>query len=98
MLATLQDAYEYPVDMEFTANFLPDGRWKINLVQCRPLQVKDGGRIVDPPRRIARKSLLLETRGPVIGRSSLMRIDRVVYVVPAVYRRFPSGSGDPSRG
>ncbi len=44
MLATLRDAYEYPVDTEFTANFLPDGRWKINLVQCRPLQVKEGER------------------------------------------------------
>jgi len=89
MLATLRDAYEYPVDTEFTANFLPDGRWKINLVQCRPLQVKEGGKIVDPPRRIARKSLLLETRGPIIGRSSLMRIGRVVFVDPEGYTAVP---------
>jgi hypothetical protein len=89
MLATLRDAYRYPVDTEFTANFLPDGRWKINLVQCRPLQVKEGGKIVDPPARIARKSLLLSTRGPVIGRSSLMRIGRVVFVDPAAYASIP---------
>ena len=37
MLATLQDAYDYPVDVEFTANFTGDGDYKINLVQCRPL-------------------------------------------------------------
>jgi hypothetical protein len=85
MLSTLRDAYSYPVDTEFTANFLPDGRWKINLVQCRPLQVKEGGKIVDPPARIARKSLLLSTGGPIIGRSSLMRIGRVVFVDPAAY-------------
>ena len=42
MLGILRDAYEYPVDIEFTANFLPDGRCLVNLVQCRPLQVKEG--------------------------------------------------------
>jgi hypothetical protein len=89
MLSILRDAYRYPVDTEFTANFLPDGRWKINLVQCRPLQVKEGGKIVDPPARIARKELLLRTRGPVIGRSSLMRIGRVVCVDPAAYASVP---------
>ncbi len=40
---TLQRAYNYPVDIEFTANFAPDGRFRINLVQCRPFQVKIGG-------------------------------------------------------
>ncbi len=89
MLSVLRDAYEYPVDTEFTANFYPDGRWKINLVQCRPLQVREGGRIVDPPRRIARKDLVLETRGPIIGRSSLTRIGRVVFVDPAAYAALP---------
>ena len=49
MLGILRDAYEYPVDVEFTANFLPDGRCLVNLVQCRPFQVKEGGNIVDPP-------------------------------------------------
>ncbi|MBP2674881.1 MAG: pyruvate phosphate dikinase PEP/pyruvate-binding, partial [Deltaproteobacteria bacterium] len=89
MLSILRDAYEHPVDTEFTANFLPDGRWRINLVQCRPLQVKEGGKIVEPPRRIARKDLLLETRGPIIGRSTLTRIGRVVFVDPSAYAALP---------
>ncbi|MEW6718979.1 MAG: PEP/pyruvate-binding domain-containing protein [Thermodesulfobacteriota bacterium] len=89
MLQVLRDAYECPVDTEFTANFLPDGRWRINLVQCRPLQVKEGGKIVEPPKKIPRKSLVLETRGPIIGRSSLTRIRRVVYVDPAGYAAVP---------
>jgi hypothetical protein len=85
MLRILQEAYEYPVDTEFTANFLSDGRCRINLVQCRPLQVREGGNIIEPPKRIPRESLVLQTRGPIIGRSSLSLIHRVVYVDPAAY-------------
>jgi len=85
MLGILRDAYDYPVDTEFTANLLPDGRCLVNLVQCRPLQVKEGGKIVDPPKRIPRSSLLLESHGPVIGQSSLSRLDRVIFVDPAAY-------------
>jgi len=85
MLGILRDAYDYPVDTEFTANFLPDGRFLVNLVQCRPLQVKEGGHIVDPPKRIARNALLLESHGPVIGQSSLSRLDRVIFVDPVAY-------------
>jgi len=40
---TLQRAYNYPVDIEFTANFTSDDRFRINLLQCRPFQVKIGG-------------------------------------------------------
>ena len=89
MLGILRDAYDYPVDIEFTANFLPDGRYLVNLVQCRPLQVKEGGNIVDPPKRIPRNALLLESRGPVIGQSSLSRLDRVIFVDPAAYSALP---------
>ena len=89
MLRILQEAYEYPVDTEFTANFLPGGRCLINLVQCRPLQVREGGNIVEPPKRIARDALLLQTSGPIIGRSSLSTIRRVVYVDPAAYAAVP---------
>jgi hypothetical protein len=49
MVRTLADAYRYPVDVEFTANFLPGGRFRLNLVQCRPLQVKEGGVATPPP-------------------------------------------------
>jgi hypothetical protein len=91
MLAVLRDAYEYPVDIEFTANFLEDGSYRINLVQCRPLQVKEGGGILPPPRTIPRKDLVFESRGPIIGQSSHAAIDRLVYVVPSVYGEMPIG-------
>jgi len=89
MLRTLQEAYEYPVDIEFTTNFLENGVCKINLLQCRPLQVRGLGVIVDPPADIADDDRILEANGPVIGYSRSVTVDRVIYVVPSVYGELP---------
>lgn len=91
LLRTLQDAYEYPVDVEFTTNFLPDGRYRINLLQCRPFQVKikgEGSR-VQFPVSLARSQVLLESRGPIVGHSLSTKIDRLIYVVPSIYGHLP---------
>jgi len=84
MLQALQDAYEYPVDVELTANFT-GSECKINVLQCRPLQVKGGGTITEPPAGLSQKDILLEAHGAVIGQSRAVAIDRFIYVVPAVY-------------
>lgn len=89
MLRILQAAYEYPVDVEFTANFSPDESYRINLVQCRPLQIREGGSIVEPPASIRPEAVVLETRGPIIGQSSCTPIGRVIYVAPSAYGRLP---------
>lgn len=86
---TLQEAYSHPVDIEFTANFSPEGHFRINLVQCRPFQVKikgEGSR-VRMPDKIEPAHLLLESRGPVVGHSLATVIDRLIYVVPSVYSK-----------
>jgi len=85
MLAQLQEAYKCPVDMEFTANFLRDDSYKINLVQCRPLQIKVSGPISNPPEKIDPEDMVLKASGAIIGQSRLCAIDRIIYVVPAVY-------------
>lgn len=89
LLQTLAEAYDYPVDVEFTANFLPNGSYLINLVQCRPFQVKGGGPIAAPP---AVSDALLKTRGAVIGPSMASRVGRLIYVVPSVYGQLPQSS------
>jgi hypothetical protein len=91
MLRTLEDAYEYPVDVEFTANFLPDGSYPINLVQCRPLQVKGGGAIAEPPPDLDPGRVLLRSSGAVIGQGTVTTVERVIYVVPEVYGQLPIG-------
>jgi len=89
MLQTLQEAYEYPVDVEFTTNFLADGSYKINLVQCRPLQVKGGGPVTAPPTGLDPEQTVLEARGAVIGQSRVTSVDRIIYVSPSVYGQLP---------
>ncbi|HPD30779.1 MAG TPA: PEP/pyruvate-binding domain-containing protein [Phycisphaerae bacterium] len=91
MVATLEKAYACPVDIEFTANFFEDSEYKINLVQCRPLQVA-GGRAdeaAEMPASIDPKDLVIEAHGAVIGQSRAAAIDRLVYVVPSVYGHLP---------
>ncbi len=91
MLQTLREAYDYPVDLEFTANFLDRDRYKIHLVQCRPLQVLSDSPAVALPKTIEPEDRVLEARGAVIGRSRVNRIDRLVYVSPSVYGQLPLG-------
>ncbi len=85
ILKTLQGAYDYPVDIEFTANFLNSREYKINLLQCRPFQVKGNIRNVKIPKTIATNRIVLKTSGPIIGSNIQTTIDRLIYVVPEVY-------------
>ncbi len=92
LLGMLRDAYRYPVDVEFTGNFLADGELRLNLVQCRPLQVREGGAIVPAPTALPEDRVLLRSRGPIVGPSAHTPIDRVVYVDPDAYVNL--GTGD----
>ena len=85
MLDILKKAYNYPVDLEFTANFKEDQSYRINLVQCRPFQVKWGGAPVEAPADLKSEDKVLEAQGAIIGRSALVRLDRIIHVVPSVY-------------
>lgn len=88
----LEDAYAHPVDIEFTANFNPQGGFRINLVQCRPFQVKirvEGGR-VQVPEQIDASRILFHSRGPIVGHSVATVIHRLIYVRPAAYSKLSS--------
>jgi len=85
MLSTLHTAYDYPVDLEFTANFFAKDQYRVNLVQCRPLQVVAGSAAAELPAPVAAEDVVLEACGAVIGQSRVTTIDRVVYVIPSVY-------------
>ena len=83
-LATLHAAYAHPVEIEFALNFLPDGSYRLNLLQCRPMQVRsvEGVAEVEPPADAKR---LLTARGAVIGPGRVIRPDRVIYVRPSAF-------------
>ncbi|HOS94746.1 MAG TPA: PEP/pyruvate-binding domain-containing protein, partial [Armatimonadota bacterium] len=90
MLRVLEEAYGYPVDVEFTTNFLDGSEYRIGLVQCRPLQVREGGAAAAPPTDVPRERLVLRAHGAVIGHSAPLDVDRIIYVVPSAYGRLPT--------
>jgi hypothetical protein len=85
MLQALEEAYQYPVDVEFAINVFHDGRYRLNLLQCRPFQVREDGASPTLPHELPEEHRIIETAGPVIGRSRVTPIDRVVYVAPSEY-------------
>ncbi len=86
---TLQRAYHHPVDIEFTANFTAEGNFRVNLVQCRPFQVRVGpkGSRMKIPEAIDPAHVFLRTRGPIVGHSLATIIDRLIYVAADAYSR-----------
>ncbi|MHC4563252.1 MAG: PEP/pyruvate-binding domain-containing protein [Planctomycetota bacterium] len=88
ILQTLQQAYESPVDVEFTVNHFR-GKWLTNLVQCRPFQVRGSGQVTARPDGLTQQDVVLEAHGAVIGQSRSDTIDRIIYVVPAEYGQLP---------
>ncbi|MDI6784772.1 MAG: PEP/pyruvate-binding domain-containing protein [bacterium] len=86
LLQVLHRAYDYAVDVEFTLNFLEDGSYRINLLQCRPFQVKGTTQLpLLATGRGEPENIILETQGPIIGNSVATVVDRLIYVVPSIY-------------
>jgi hypothetical protein len=79
MLRTLEKVYDYPVDIEFTANFSPDGNFRISLLQCRPLQTKGLGKAVALPEPES-KDIFISSTGNFMGGNVRLPLDYVIFV------------------
>ncbi|MFW6336399.1 MAG: PEP/pyruvate-binding domain-containing protein, partial [Phycisphaeraceae bacterium] len=86
MLKTIERAYDYPVDVEFTLTFDEAGDPRMNLVQCRPLQTQGSQQRVTLPGDVPQQRMLFRTAGHFMGGSVALPIDRVIYVRPEAYR------------
>ena len=89
ILALLQSAYDYPVDIEYTINISPEGSYLIDLLQCRPLQMARDGDSVSVPEPEAHSRVLLETKGVSMGFSRQFTVDVLVYVDAIAYYQMP---------
>jgi len=89
MLKNLENYYQYPVDIEFTVNFTDDDAFKINLVQCRPLQTKGIKASVQLPENIKPEKILFASQGYTMGGSISQPIKRIIYVDPQAYVETP---------
>jgi hypothetical protein len=85
MLKTLESYYKYPVDIEFTVNFTDADKFRINLVQCRPLQTKGTKIKVQIPDNIEAEKILFESCGYTMGGNISQSIKRIIYVDPKAY-------------
>ncbi len=84
MLALLEEAYEHPVDVEFTLNFLSDGSYRIHLLQCRTFQIQRETGMMLPSEQVERQRLLT-ANGAVIGVSREQPLTRIIYIVTETY-------------
>jgi len=89
MLKTLENHYQYPLDIEFTVNFTEQSSFKINLVQCRPLQTKGLKANVQIPKNIEPEKVLFASEGYTMGGSISQPIKRIIYVDPEKYVETP---------
>ncbi len=89
MLTSLEEAYDYPVDIEYTANFTPDGHYRINVLQCRPQQTKWQTRPVKIPESLDRDTIIFSISGNFIGGSIVQPLKRIIYVDPLAYGELP---------
>jgi hypothetical protein len=85
MLRVLQEAYHYPVDVEFTVNFLNEEDYRIHVVQCRPLPVKGMNTSTPKELNVPEEKRILSASSAVIGHSRHIHINRIVYVTPETY-------------
>lgn len=88
ILRLLQETYNYPVDIEYTINTAPDGRYMIDLLQCRPLQRTREGEAVTMPD-VSDESIFLETQGVSMGFSRKFPVDVIVYIDAIAYYEMP---------
>ena len=86
MLELLEEAYDHPVDVEFTINFLADGTHRIHLLQCRTFQFRRETGIMPTSLQEAQRQLLV-SHGAVIGYSREHKLSRIIYIVTEHYAR-----------
>ena len=86
ILNTLETAYDYPVDIEYTVNVGEDNSFNINLLQCRPLQVSTNNEAIEMPED---KNVFFHIRESSMGMSRKNKVDAICYVDPHRYYEYP---------
>ncbi|MBN2755105.1 MAG: pyruvate, phosphate dikinase [Candidatus Goldbacteria bacterium] len=89
ILSILRDNYGSQVDIEFTANFTKDKKYRINLLQCRPQHVRKESGVKSVLPTVSEDKIILKSKGGLVGQGRTMAVDRIIYVVPGVYGLLP---------
>jgi hypothetical protein len=87
LLKTLETAYDYPVDVEYTVNIGPDNSFVVNLLQCRPLQISTTKEVIEIPKDVG--ETYFHIKHASMGRSRKENIGTLVYVDSHKYYEYP---------
>ncbi|WP_297827185.1 PEP/pyruvate-binding domain-containing protein [uncultured Methanobrevibacter sp.] len=87
LLKTLEDAYDYPVDIEYTVNIGENGSFVVNLLQCRPLQISTTKEIIEIPEDAGETYFHIKCAS--MGRSRKEKFETLVYVDSHKYYEYP---------
>ena len=86
-LLRLERAYRCPVDLEFTVTILkayPRAKYRLNILQCRPLEDKQEVINAVIPKNIPPDNILFQTKG-LIPDGKVENIRTIIYIDPAKY-------------
>ncbi|MFA5398856.1 MAG: PEP/pyruvate-binding domain-containing protein [Dehalococcoidia bacterium] len=89
MLMKLESAQGHPVDVEFTAHITADGEIKINLLQCRSLQVPGTSGTITIPDNIPHERVLFKAKKFISG-GLASNLRYILYIDPWKYSRIGS--------
>lgn len=87
VLKTLEEAYDYPVDIEYTINVGESNTFVVNLLQCRPLKVSASKEKVEIPKTSTGK-VYFHIKDSSMGRSREEDIDVICAVDPRKYYEY----------
>lgn len=82
----LEEKYNYPVDIEYACNFDEEGNYRVNLLQCRPLQTRGIGAAGVMPKV---KQLYFRTEGNFMGGNVCLPVRYAVMVRVEPYLALP---------
>jgi pyruvate,water dikinase len=89
MVAELERVYGHPVETEFTASVEPDGRVRVNLLQCRPMAIPGLSQQVSLPDDVSPDRILFRSNR-FIGGGAVDQIRHIVYIAPERYAAIAS--------
>lgn len=87
ILKMLEHEYERPVDIEFAVKGVGDHEFRVNLLQCRPLQTGASQKVHIPEG--VDKNTLFDVRRTSMRRSKKEKLDIIVWVDPKKYYEYP---------
>ncbi|MGD9779330.1 PEP/pyruvate-binding domain-containing protein [Methanomethylovorans sp.] len=84
ILRIVEEVYEHPVDIEFTAAVDQKGNIRINIVQCRPMTTPGRSENIAIPDDIKEDNILFRS-SMLINEGKVENVEYIVYIDPQAY-------------